>query len=308
MSPRLAFLIFLFGIAPVLPAQSPTSGGTPPPEVVVRELVLTVGKALLIESASPVLRISIGNGEIAEAVPVAPREVVINGKAAGQTNLILWDQGGNKRLFDIKVRPPMLEAARRQLAGVLKDQDVTLELEGDSVFVRGTVKDLVSAERAMAIAGTLGKPVNLLDVVVPPVEAQILLKVRFANVDRGATSELGANIMSMGKMPARGTTGQFSPPAPQDSSGAGTSFTFSDALNIFLFRPDLNLASTIRALQAKSLVEILAEPNVLTVDGKRASFLAGGEFPFPTLQGGGGGIGQVTVQFREFGIRLSFLP
>jgi pilus assembly protein CpaC len=81
-----------------------------------------------------------------------------------------------------------------------------------------------------------------------------------------------------------------------------------DALNVFLFRPDLDLGITIKALQSRRLLEILAEPNVLAINGKQASFLAGGEFPFPTLQGGGAGLGAVTIMFREFGVRLNFLP
>src|SRR5204863_8248168 len=90
-------------------------------------------------------------------------------------------------------------------------------------------------------------------------------------------------------------------------SGEGK-LSLSDALNILLVRKDLNLAATIKALQAKSLLEILAEPNVLAINGKQASFVAGGEFPYPTLQGGGGGLGTVTVAFREFGVRINFLP
>src|SRR5205085_10576564 len=84
--------------------------------------------------------------------------------------------------------------------------------------------------------------------------------------------------------------------------------TLGSALNVFLFRPDLNLATAIQALQSKNLLQVLAEPNVLAVDGHNASFLAGGEFPYPTLQGGGGGVGQVTIAFREFGVRLNFTP
>jgi pilus assembly protein CpaC len=146
--------------------------------------------------------------------------------------------------------------------------------------------------------------------VVPPAETQILLKVRFANVDRAASTDLGANFVSTGALNTDGriTTGAFSPPSVRTLSETGQSFTLGDALNIFLFRPDLNLAATIRALQSKRLLEILAEPNVLAINGRPASFLAGGEFPYPTLQGGGGGLGAVTIQFREFGVRINFLP
>ena len=84
--------------------------------------------------------------------------------------------------------------------------------------------------------------------------------------------------------------------------------TLTDALNIFLFRKDLNLAAAIRALQRRGLFEILAEPSVLAINGKQASFLAGGEFPYPILQGGGAGLGAVTIQFKEFGVRINFVP
>src|SRR6266536_1492264 len=115
-------------------------------------------------------------------------------------------------------------------------------------------------------------------------------------ISTGATNTIG-----------RVTTGQFSPPTVVPTQ-TGTTLTLSDALNIFLFRNDLNLGATIKALQTRGLFEILAEPNVLAINGKQASFLAGGEFPYPTLQGGGGGIGTVTVAFREFGVRINFLP
>ena len=186
---------------------------------------------------------------------------------------------------------------------------MTLTFEDGSVFLRGTVKDLTASGRAVAIASTLGKVVNLLRVEVPPSEYQVLLKVRFADVDRSATSQMGFNLISTkaANTPGSITTGQFAAPAVESVSNAAK-FSFSNALNVFLYRPDLNLGATIQALEAKNLVQILAEPNLLTTSGSPANFLAGGEFPFPTLQGGGSGVGQITIQFREFGVRLKFLP
>jgi pilus assembly protein CpaC len=124
------------------------------------------------------------------------------------------------------------------------------------------------------------------------------------------SQDLGMNIFSTGITNTIGriTTGTFSPPVLTQSPGSPTSVTFGDLLNIFLFRPDLNIGTTIKALEAKSLLQILAEPNVMAINGKTASFLAGGEFPYPTLQGGGGGLGAVTIQFREFGVRINFTP
>jgi pilus assembly protein CpaC len=279
-----------------------------------RDLYVTVGKSVVIDSPVNIQRVSVADGTIAEAVAATPREVLINGKAPGETSLIIWQEGGNRLFFDLHVRPSTLrlEAVRQELAKELAGQDVTIDLEGTDVFLRGTANDLTSAERAVTIAGTLGKTVNLLDVKVPPVEPQILLKVRFADVDRAATSDLGANFFSTGALNTTGSisTGGFTPPQPGGSVGGGANpaFTLTDALNVFLFRPDLDLGTTIRALQSKRLLQILAEPNLLTINGKSASFLAGGEFPYPTLQGGGGGLGAVTIQFREFGVRITFLP
>src|SRR5713226_8807208 len=276
-----------------------------------RDLFVTVGKSLVVDSPVNIQRVSVANGELAEALAVTPREVLVNGKTAGETSLIIWQQGGSRLFFDLTVRSSNSKAgaAQQQLAQELPGQDVKIVFENDTAFIHGTVKDLTSAERAVAVASTLGKVVNLLNVQVPPTEAQILLKVRFADVDRAASQELGLNLISTGATNTIGTvtTGAFSPPAVRPDA-SGTTFSLSDALNIFLFRRDLNLGATIKALEAKRLLQILAEPNVLAINGKQASFLAGGEFPYPTLQGGGGGLGAVTIMFREFGVRINFTP
>jgi pilus assembly protein CpaC len=276
-----------------------------------RDLTVTAGKSLIVDSPVQIQRVSVANPSVAEAVAISPREVVINGRSVGETSVIVWQEGGNRLIFDLTVRgtTSRIEAIRREMNQELGDQAVTLTQEGEDVFVRGTVSDLGAANRAVAIASTLGKPVNLLRVNVPGTEAQIILKVRFADVDRAAVSELGANLVSTGALGNMGTatTQQF--PSPQLEIEPGrTSFTLTDALNIFLFRPELNLGATIKAFQSRRLLQILAEPNVLAINGKPASFLAGGEFPFPTLQGGGAGLGSVTIQFREFGVRINFLP
>ncbi|MCL6546883.1 MAG: pilus assembly protein N-terminal domain-containing protein, partial [Bryobacteraceae bacterium] len=273
-----AALLLIPALAPPTPAQQAS-----------RDLFVTAGKSLVVDSPVVIQRVAVADPELAEAVAVTPREVLINGRAPGETSLIIWQQGGNRLMFDLNVRAneASIESVRRELAKEFPGDDIQITVENKNVFLRGTVKDLISAERAEAIASTLGKVINLLQVEVPPVDTQVLLKVRFANVDRAAARELGANFVSTGginRTPGRITTGQFSPPRPEEISATGT-FTLTDALNLFLFRPDLDIGATIRALQSKRMLEILAEPNVLAIDGKPASFLAGGEFPFPVVQG-----------------------
>jgi len=275
-----------------------------------RDLFVTAGKSLVVDSPVNIQRVAVANPALAEAVAVTPREVLVNGLAPGETSLVIWQQGGNRLMFDLNVRPSTstLEAVRRELAKELPGQDVSITFENNTVFLRGKVANVTSAERAVNIASTLGKVVNLLQVEVPPTDPQILLKVRFANVDRAASHELGVNFASTGAGNTIGslTTGQFQGPMP-GGLGKETEFSLSDALNVFLFRPDLNLAATIKALESRRLLETLAEPTVPAIDGKSASFLAGGEFPFPMIQGGAA-VGTVTIQFREFGVRLNFLP
>jgi pilus assembly protein CpaC len=297
-------------------AQGQTPGTT-------GRLIVIVGKSLLMDSPVNIQRVSVANGELVEAIAVNPREVLINGKGPGQTSLVVWQQNGNRLLYDLTIRPSpaKLDAVRTQISREFPDDRIDVTFENDTAFVRGTVKDVIAADRVMAIASTLGKTINLLRVDVPPVEAQILLQVRFASVDRNVETDLGINLVSTAFNQVTGvTTQQFGTPVinsnnsalgqtnPSSSRRTSTNTTVqTQPLNIFLLRPDIDLLTTIRALQARNALEMLAEPNVMAIDGKPASFVAGGEFPFPTLQGGAG-VGAVTIQFREFGVRLNFLP
>jgi pilus assembly protein CpaC len=270
------------------------------------KLTVTVGKSLIIDSPLNIQRVSVANGDLVEAVAVNPKEVLLNGKGPGETSLIVWQQNGNRLVYDLTVRmsPLKLEAVREQIAREFPDSDINVTFDNDTAFIRGSVKDVMAAERVVAIASTLGKTVNLLRVEVPPVETQILLKVRFADVDRSASSELGVDLASTAlNQSTATTTGQF----PGLTVNQAGTYSLSNALNIFLFRNDLNLGAAIQALESKGLLETLAEPNVLAINGRPASFLSGGEFPYPMVQGGAA-VGTVTIMFREYGIRLNFLP
>src|SRR6202035_5285138 len=217
-----------------------------------RELSVTVGKSVLVDSPQIIERISVANGDLAEAVAITPREVLINGKTPGETSLIVWQQGGNRLFFDLTVQrnETRIDDIRRELAAEMGSQNVTMNVDGDTVFLRGTVTDLTTAQRAVQIASTIGKPINLLRVNIPGTEAQILLKVKFADVDRSATQQLGINFFSTGATNTQGTvtTGQFSAPSVVPQIGSTPTLTLGSALNVFLFRPDLNLGVTIAAL------------------------------------------------------------
>ncbi|HZD49470.1 MAG TPA: pilus assembly protein N-terminal domain-containing protein [Silvibacterium sp.] len=282
------------------------------------DLFVGVGKTVLVDSARPIKQISVGLGDYAEASAVSPTEVLVNGKAAGDTSLIIWDAGGGRLFFNVRVgastyaAEDRMEALRRELRAELPGQTIRVSAENGLIFLRGTVKDLNSSNRAAQIAVTFGKVINLLYVDVPPAERQVLLKVRFASVDRSLEKQLCMNIFSTGATNTIGTisTGQCSPPSVSlPSTGSAAAATISNGLNLSIFRPDLNLGVTIQALENTGLVQVLAEPNVIAQNGKEASFLAGGEYPYPVVQGvSGTAAGAVTIQFKEYGIRLNFIP
>jgi len=290
--------------------------GSAPGDSSTRDVSLVVGKSAVVNSERSIERVSVGFGDVAEVQAISPHEVLVNAKAAGSTSMIIWEQGGGKQLFDVNVRPnpfiadTRLESVRSEIAKELPDQDITATAENGAIFLRGTARDLVSADRAALIASTGGRVVNLMYVNIPPPEVQILLKVRFASIDRTTGTDLAFHIFSTGAGNTIGTIGtQQFPQASLPPAGSGsTGFTFSDLLNIFLYNKNINLGTVIKALEAKGALQILAEPNLLAENGKQASFLAGGEVPYPVFQGSSGGVGSVTIQYKEFGVRLNFIP
>lgn len=283
------------------------------------KLSVVEGRSMVLDCAEIVERVSVGRESVADATVVSPKEILVSGKAPGETTLILWQKGGLREFFTINVQPnsdtatSTLQHVRRLLAQELSGQDVKVGSENGSVFLTGTVKDLDSSQRATQIASVAGRVINLLYVNVPSAEPQILLKVIFASVDRTRSKQLGINIFSTGLGNTIGgiNTGQFSPPSISlPSSGSGATATLSNELNLFAFFPGIHLGATIQALESQGLVQVLAEPNILTENRKQGTLLAGGEYPYPVVQGtsGVGGTQAVTIMFKEFGIRLNVLP
>jgi pilus assembly protein CpaC len=283
------------------------------------ELSVAVGKTVLVDCRLPIARVVIGQPDIAEVHATGPTEIMVEGKALGETNLIIWDTSGGRQFFNVTVRAGVtilhdnLDAIRRELRTELPGDSLKISSENGSIFLRGTVKDINSSERAVRIASIGGKVVNLLNVTVPASDPQILLKVRFISVDRTKASQFGMNLYSTGFGNTVGglSTGQFSPPniSLPTTTGSSPTVTNTNGLNLSAFYPGLNLGVTIEALKTNVGAQVLAEPNLLAANGKQASFLAGGEYPYPMVQGGSGGAGAaVTIMFKEYGVRLNFIP
>jgi pilus assembly protein CpaC len=274
----------------------------------VEDLKVTVGKSIVIDYPTNIARISTSNPDVVDAVAVSTREVLLHAKTHGIATVVVWAKSGERNFYNISVEHNLIPI-RKILQVTFPDEEIDVQSAEDSVTLTGTVSTQEVSDRAAAVAASLSQTVVNNLALVEDVQDQILLRVRFAELDRNLGSQFAVNLVSTGalNMPGSISTGQFLSTRPEEISEAGTAFTISDALNVFAFRPDLNLASFITALRTEGLLQILAEPNLITSEGQEASFLVGGEFPVPVLQGGSNA-GAVTIQFREFGIRVNFLP
>jgi pilus assembly protein CpaC len=291
------------------PAQVP-SGQSAEAEA-PQGLHLLVGRSIVISSPARIKRVSLADPNIAEAIVVSPTQVLVNGKTPGGVSLIIWDEADQSQVFEVSVDIDVLGLSQK-IHEVFPSEDVHIETSRDVVMLSGKISSALVADKILEVVkNTTPKVTSLMQVPATP-KGQILLQVRFAEVNRSAISQLGINLLSLPGAKNVGTvsTQQFSPPQLVSAQGGvGSALGVSDLLNIFIFRPDINLAATIKALQEHNAVEILAEPNLMTESGKDASFLAGGEFPFPILQSSGGsGFAGITIQFKEFGVRLNFTP
>jgi pilus assembly protein CpaC len=289
-----------------LPPQSEQVQGSAP-------LRVMVGKSLLINTTEPLKRISVTDPNIAFAQVITSTQILVHGKTPGEISLLIWDDQERSRSFDLRVDVDVTACAEEEHR-VFPDEQIRVTPSRAAIVLSGHVSTEDVSKRAEALAGAYSpKVINVL--TYGPVGAQeVLLQVKFAEVDRTAMSQLGINFISTGAANTIGTitTGQYGGFSGQtvgpSSSGATTGSTsLNNVLNLFVFRPDINFGAVIEALETKNLLQILSEPNLIAVNGKKASFLAGGQFPFPIVQPGQG-FTAVTISFKDFGVRLDFTP
>lgn len=312
----------LLSIASLILAQeqAPAKPTAPATVLAARAVTLIVGRGQLVQFTEETSRVSVSDPLVADAVVVSEHDVVLNGKAPGSTTIMIW-HGDSVSPYQITVEPDISEI-QKQLRATFPAEHIEAASSKDAILLTGTVSDPEIAKQAAAIAAVHAKSVvNLLQ--APATDSrQVMLQVKFATVDRTTLNQIGANIFSTNnRLVGTATTQQFSAPRlgqlqlSQGTDGqpvlGNQQVSISDLLNLYAFRPDLNLGATLRLLQNNNALEILAEPTLITVSGREASFLAGGEFPFPMISSTGSGGNSspvVTVQFREFGVRLFFTP
>ncbi|MGD0414992.1 MAG: type II and III secretion system protein family protein [Terriglobales bacterium] len=290
--------------------QAVTAGAAP--------LRVMVGKSLLINTTERLKRVSVTDPSVADALVVTPTQVLVNGLAPGEVSLLIWDELERSRSFDLRVDVD-ITAATEEMHRLFPDEQINVTPSRNAIVLSGHVTTEDVSKHAGALASAYSK--NVVNVLTfGPIGAEeVLLEVKFAEVDRTALTQMGINVFSTGAGNTIGTvtTGQFggisTSPITNSTNNNGTgttsaTTTISNVLNMFFFNPQVHLGAVIEALKTQNLLQILAEPNLVAINGKEASFLAGGEFPFPVAQQNASGIATVTIQFREFGVRLKFTP
>jgi pilus assembly protein CpaC len=302
------------------PAVSDAAQGTPaparpqPPAQLpgqVERVVLTAGRSTVLRTDFEIIRIAVTNPAVADAVVVQDREILVDGKSPGTVSLIVWSTTDRKH-YDLVVEPA-ITTLQQQLRSLFPGEEIAVSATDEAIILSGAVSgnnvSLRAAEIAQASSSKV-KVINMLQLPSGQESQQVMLQVRFAEVNRRALTELGAAFfLDRSNHVARSTTQQFAAPTFEKGENPGDpdDIIFSDFLNLFYFRRDKGIGAVVKALQSRGFFQSLAEPNLIAYNGQEASFLAGGEIPIPIVQGAGAN-SAVSVQYKEFGIKLAFTP
>ncbi len=274
-----------------------------------QSLHLLVGRSTFIASTTRLKRIYVSNPLALDSFTSNPKEIVVTAKAPGVSSLILWDEWGKSATYEVFSDLDVV-ALQKEIHQALPHDDIHVEAELDRVSLSGFVGSEAAGDAAAKMAALYAKVVVNSMVVRQPHISQVRLQVEIIEVDRTKMEQFGVNLFTEGRTPAGTTTGQF--PSTQTytpgTGGAPAMLTTTNPLNLFFFRFGTNVGLTVQDLQNRDIAQILAEPTITTLSGQKASFLAGGEFPFPVVQGSSGGLTSITVQFRPYGVKLDFTP
>lgn len=299
------------------PAPIPSQLAQVPTSAASGKVTISAGRSSVLATDFEITRVAVTNPAVADATVVAPQEILLDGKSAGTVSLIVW--GTDRRTqYDVVVTPAV-SALQRQIEALFPGEDITANETPDAVILTGHASDnnvmLRAAEVAEAVAPK-SRIINLLQLPGGLGSQQVLLQVRIAEVNRKAVMELGASIFTTAASePIVQSSTQQYPSVQYDNlqqtyvdgklASSDGQLTFSNLLNLFVFSPKYKLGTLIKALQQTGNLQSLAEPNLVAYNGQEASFLAGGELPIPVSTGT---TGQVAVQYKEFGVRLTFKP
>jgi len=271
-------------------------------------LHLLAGRSTIVTTDFDIKSVTLTNPSIADATALSPRELLIDGKAPGTISMFII--GDTRRLQYELVIEPGVTVLEQRLRELFPGEDLKVGVSEGAVVLSGhaSTNDVMLRAGEVAESSFPGlKVINMLQLPGGGGSQQVMLQVRFAEVNKKAVEELGLNLFATrASFTGRSTTGQFPAPDFQDDSINGVGgLVFSDFLNIFFFQRNQGIGGVLRALRQTGGFQSLAEPNLIAYNGQEATFLSGGEFPIPIVSGN---TGNVSVTFKEYGVRLRFKP
>ena len=282
----------------------------------VQTLHLELGHTLFLNAQARINRIYVANPAVIESYAVSPKQVLLTAKTTGITTVVLWDEKNQIETYMVSSDLD-LDPLRSAIGNALPDENVMVKVGQGKIILIGTVTTQAVADSAEKIANLFSKDVVNSLVVSSARAKQVQLKVRFVEVDRSRLNQFGINIFAPGGSTSvgSGTTSQFGSTATLSSGSSGTgllaggnTLSISNPLNFLFYSTKANIGVSVQDLENKQIVQILSEPTITTLNGQPANFLAGGEFPFPVVQGASTGATSITIQFRPFGVKLAFTP
>jgi pilus assembly protein CpaC len=291
-----------------------TTALTSTTESASQPLHVLVGRSIFIKTLSRLKRVYVSDPLVVGSFTSSPTQIVVTAKTPGVSSLILWDEAGESETYLVSSDLDVVNL-QREIHEALPNDNIKVEAQQDRISLSGTVLSDASAEAAVKLAGLYAKNVVNSVVVRQPHTRQVKLKVQIIEVDRSKLVEFGINLFSQGKNTSAVQTGQFASVNTTTTSSTSSTSTvtppalsISSPLNLLLYNSGLNIGLTLQDLEDKQIAQILAEPTITTLSGQKASFLSGGEFPFPVVQGSSGGLTSITIQFRPYGVKLDFTP
>ena len=311
----------LLSTVPAALLAQPAATGQPEEKNLI---TVYVRRSEVIRAPWPVKRVAVTDPKIADVKVLTPDQVLVQGKTVGSTDLILWsekEQAWRARI-DVDVD---LGRLKTELGRLFPGAALEVSQSQDVLVVSGALRRAEHAQQLHKFLEAYG--VKFVDVTHVAGVQQVLLKVRVAEVSRTAIRALGINAVARdnrwfpwfgGSVVGSDGGGALQPVSigPVAGADATRSFPFlfnsdveiSPSVTLFAGFPDIDLEVFLLALAENQYLRILAEPNLVALSGEKASFLAGGEFPVPVVQGGTTGGTSISVQYRDFGVSLEFRP
>ena len=302
--------------APISESPLPPAGTmTSSTQLVGEPMHLLVGRSMFVSTDRRLRRVYVSNPDVLDSFTSSPHQIVVTAKTPGLSSLVLWDETGQSRAYLINSDVDVGDL-HHALQDAFPGENIRVEGRGEQIALAGMVSNPDTADAAVKLAGLFSKDVaNSLQVGTRHTP-QVRLKVRIVVIDRSRAEQLGFNFFGPGVNSFAAGTGQFgavtvgtnTPTAGSSPTSSTSLLSLSSLLGLFYYNQGMQLGAAVQALFDKQIAQILAEPTITALSGQKASFLSGGEFPYPVVQGGVGGFTSVTIQFRPYGVKVDFTP